>query len=56
MYHFDYEKENFTNFNIAQSVIELCNDPHPTCDELNAEVVAKMILLQIDNMKEMRGE
>jgi hypothetical protein len=52
MYHLDHEKENITNFNIAQAVIELCDDTHPTCNELNAEVVAKMILLQIDAMKE----
>ncbi len=54
-FHLENGNEKMTNFRIAEAIINLCNDTHPTCNELDAEVVAKMILLQIDNMKEMRG-
>ena len=47
MYHLENETEKITNFNIAQSVIELCDEDFKN-EGLDAEVVAKMMLLQID--------
>jgi hypothetical protein len=51
-YHLDDGNDKITNFKIAEAIIDLCNDEHETCRELNAETVAKMILLQIDAVKE----
>lgn len=44
--------EKITNFKIAESIIDLCEDEHETSQDLDAEVVAKMILLQIGEKKE----
>lgn len=38
--------EKLTNFRIAEAIINLCDDEHNTWMELDAEIVAKMILLQ----------
>jgi hypothetical protein len=54
-YHLDDGNDKITNFKIAEAIIELCNDGHETCRELNAEIVAKMILLQIDTLKAVRN-
>ena len=51
VYHLDDGNDKITNFKIAEAIIELCNDEHETCRELDAEVVAKMILLQTDALK-----
>lgn len=48
-YHLDDGNDKITNFKIAEAIIELCNDE--TCRELNAETIAKMILLQTDTLK-----
>lgn len=40
------ENETPSNFNIAEAILRACNGK-----TLNAEVVAKMILLQIESMK-----
>ena len=45
-YHLD-EEEKITNFRVAESVVNLC----ATEFELDAEAIAKMILLQIDAKK-----
>ena len=50
-YHLDDGNDKITNFKVAEAVIELCNDGHETCRELNAETIAKMILLQTDTLK-----
>lgn len=39
--------EVITNFRVAEAVVDLCSNRF----ELDAEVVAKMILLQVDAMK-----
>lgn len=54
-YHLDDGNDKITNFKIAEAIIELCNDGHGSCRELNAETVAKMILLQIDTLKGGEG-
>jgi hypothetical protein len=41
------EEERITNFRVAESVVNLC----ATEWELDAEVVAKMILLQLNALK-----
>lgn len=46
-FHLDREDDKITNFRVAEAVIDLCNDYHNSCRELDAETVAKMILLQI---------
>lgn len=50
-YHLDDGNDKITNFKIAEAIIELCNSEHETCRELNAETIAKMILLQTDTLK-----
>lgn len=50
-YHLDDGNDKISNFKIAEAVVESCNSEHETCRELNAETVAKMILLQIDTLK-----
>ena len=50
-YHLDDENDKITNFKISEAIIDLCNDDHETCRELDAETVAKMILLQIDTLR-----
>lgn len=50
-YHLDDGNDKITNFKIAEAIVDLCNDKHESCRELNAETVAKMILLQIDSLK-----
>ncbi len=54
-YHLDDGNDKITNFKIAEAIIDLCNDRHETCRELDAEIVAKMILLQIDTLKGGEG-
>lgn len=54
-YHLDNGNEKITNFSIAEAVVDFCEDNYHD-PELNAEVVAKMILLQIDSIKEMRSD
>ena len=51
VYHLDDGNDKITNFKVAEAIIELCNDEHKTCRELDAETVAKMILLQTDTLK-----
>lgn len=41
------EEEKITNFRVAESVVNLCTTEY----ELDAEAIAKMILLQVDSMK-----
>ena len=55
-YHLDDGNDKITNFKIAEAIIELCNDEHETCQELDAETVAKMILLQTDILKAVRND
>lgn len=50
-YHLDDGNDKITNFKIAEAIIDLCNDGCETCRELDAETVAKMILLQTDMLK-----
>ena len=40
------EVEELTNFRVAEAVINLCDNRHSSCKELDAEVVARMILLE----------
>ena len=42
--------ETLTNFRIAEAIINICDEDYND-EGLNAEVVAKMILLQIDARK-----
>ena len=42
------EDEKMTNFRVAEAVINLCKPDW----ELNAETIAKMILLQIESQKD----
>lgn len=46
-FRLDNENDKITNFKVAEAIIDLCNDNHNSCRELDAEIVAKMILLQI---------
>lgn len=55
VYHLDDGNDKITNFKIAEAIIELCNDEHEACRELNVETIAKMILLQIDTLKGGEG-
>ena len=48
-FHLDNGNEKVTNFCVAEAVVNLCDDTHNL--ELNAEVVAKMMLLQVDSRK-----
>lgn len=54
MYHCETypngESETLTNFRIAEAIINLCDEDYNKTG-LNAEVVAKMILIQIDARK-----
>ena len=54
-YNLDDGNDKMTNFKIAEAIIDLCNDEHETCRELDAEIVAKMILLQIDGLRGGEG-
>ena len=47
IYYHLHEEEKITNFRVAESVVNLCT----TECELDAEAIAKMILLQIDAKK-----
>lgn len=49
-YHLEYGTEKITNFNLAEAVVNVCDEDY-NHNGLNAEVVAKMILLQIDARK-----
>lgn len=51
-YHLDDGNDKITNFKVAESIIELCNYVHETFREINAETIAKMILLQTDTLKD----
>ena len=46
----DGKTEPLTNFRIAKAIINFCDEDY-NAEGLNAEVVAKMILLQIDARK-----
>lgn len=50
-YHLDDGNDKITNFKVAEAVVDLCNDSHKSCNTLDAEIVAKMILLQTDILK-----
>lgn len=50
-YHADDGNDKITNFKVAEAIVDLCNDEHESCKELDAEIVAKMILLQINAEK-----
>lgn len=50
-YRLDDGNDKITNFKIAEAIIDLCNDEHETCRRLDAEAIAKMILLQTDALK-----
>ncbi len=50
-FNLEHGNEEITNFRIAEAIINLCDDEHESCDGLNAETVAKMILLQIDTTR-----
>ena len=45
-------EENMTNFRVAEAVINLCNESW----ELDAEAVAKMILLQVEAERRDKDE
>lgn len=49
-YHLDAGNEKMTNFKIAEAIIELCDEDFNNTG-LDAEVVAKMMLLEIDKRK-----
>ena len=49
-YHLDNENDRITNFSLAESVLEVCDTDHNDMG-LDAEVVAKMILLQVEARK-----
>lgn len=49
-YRYEHEKDKMTNFALAQSIIDVCNEDYNN-EGLDAEVVAKMVLLQIDAWK-----
>jgi hypothetical protein len=51
IYHLDDGNDKITNFKVAEAIVDLCNDEHESCNELDAEIVAKMILLQTDTKK-----
>lgn len=44
--------EEMTNFRIAEAVVNLCEEGWNDCGDVNAEVIARMILLQIGLHKE----
>lgn len=48
-YRYEHEKDKMTNFALAQAIIDVCNEDY--IEGLDAEVVAKMVLLQIDAWK-----
>ena len=50
MYNLEDGNEKMTNFKIAEAIIELCDDDFHGIG-LDAEKVAKMILLEIDARK-----
>ena len=54
-YRLDNANDKITNFKIAEAIIDLCNAEHETCRELNAETIAKMIILQTDTLKGGEG-
>lgn len=49
IFKLEHGNEEVTNFRIAEAVVNTCKDYHNP--ELNAEVIARMILLQIDAEK-----
>ncbi len=49
-YHLEHENDRITNFSLAESVLEVCDTDHNDMG-LDAEVVAKMILLQVEARK-----
>ena len=49
IFKLEHGNEKVTNFRIAEAVVDTCNDYHHS--DLNAEVIARMILLQIDAEK-----
>lgn len=48
IFKLEHGNEKVTNFRIAEAVVDTCNDYHL---DLNAEVIARMILLQIDHQR-----
>ncbi len=55
-FNLELNNEKCTNFRIAEAVVNLCEDTHESCKDFNAEVIAKMILLQIGTRKEVMKE
>ena len=53
-YHLEHGNEKITNFDIAKAILDLCDEDY-SHEGLDAEVVAKMILLQIDARKGGEG-
>lgn len=49
IFKLEHGNEEVTNFRIAEAVVNTCNDYHNP--DLNAEVIARMILLQVDAEK-----
>ena len=47
----EHEEEKISNFRIAEAVINLCDEGHG----LNAETIAKMILLQVGAKEGLNG-
>lgn len=46
IWQLEHNNEKVTNFNMAEAVVKFCDDTHESCEGLDAEIVAKMILLQ----------
>jgi hypothetical protein len=53
-YRYEHEKDKMTNFALAQAIIDVCDEGY-NIEGLDAEVVAKMVLLQIDAWKGGEG-
>ena len=49
MFDIEHEEDKMTNFKLAEAVFEVCNEACAV--ELDAEVVARMILLQLNARK-----
>ena len=46
-FNLEHAGDKLTNFRIAEEIVNICNERY----ELNAEAIAKMILIQIDAKK-----
>jgi hypothetical protein len=49
-FHYEDESEKITNFRLAEAVLNLCNSGFNN-KEFDAEVIAKMLLLEVDARK-----